>query len=173
MVFGDTVDKTINRVCWDYYLHIVHHNLISLCEHKLHKRWAREDLRFYILKHRAMDKWLSGVKKIHIAYSSAFFSSTGLCEKNSAPTFFQFKHIKHILTESCVNIVDAFRTTKYCAACGDRGVTWILQNIYVARKRVAGKYWYPIRGLKRCNNTYCSKFHDRDAKCRTQYLDSS
>jgi hypothetical protein len=165
--------KTIDTDRWDFYLHIVHYNLNALWDHKLHKRWAREDLRFYILKNSAMDLWLSrvktqacaaaGVSKIRIAYGGASFSSTGPGEKNSAPTAFQFKRMKKIFTESSVNVVDEFRTTKCCATCGDRGVTSILQNVYDRRKRVAGTNWYPVRGLKRCNNTYCCKFYDRDA----------
>ena len=165
--------KTIDLNRWDFYLHIVCHNLNDLWEHKLPKRWAREAFRFYRLKNAAMDKWLvkvkkkacaaAGVNKIRIAYGNGSFSSTGPGEKNSAPTSFQFKHVKNIFTKSCVNVVDEFRTTKCCAACGDRGVTSILQNVYDEGKRVAGKDWYPVRGLKRCNNTYCCKFYDRDA----------
>ena len=44
----------------------------------------------------------------------------------------------------------------------------VLQHIRVAcggasLKRVAGKNWYPVRGLQRFNKTYCCKFYDRDA----------
>ncbi len=54
--------KTINLDRWNFYIHIVHQNLIRLWEHKLPKRWARENLRFYILKNKAMDKWLAKIK---------------------------------------------------------------------------------------------------------------
>ncbi len=74
----------------------------------------------------------------------ASFSSTMPLEKNSAPISFQFKHAKNIFKKSCVKVVDEFRTRKYCAACRERSVTSILQDVYSERKRMLGKDGYPV-----------------------------
>ena len=47
----------------------------------------------------------------------------------------------------------------------------ITKYIYDEGKRVVGKDWYPVQGLKRCNNTYYCKFYDREnAKYKHKYF---
>lgn len=142
----------------------------ALWRHALHPRVAQQELRTYILKQRKMDRWLNGVKEkasaggyeVRVAYGDANFSPTGRGEAAPAPTAFQYKRVLLAFGASAVTLVDEYCTTKCCAACGKRGVTTVLQDVYDPRQHVDGKRPHAVRGLKRCPNTGCTSFYNRD-----------
>ena len=59
-----------------------------------------------------------------------------------------------------MNIVDEGFTCKCCANCGANSNISILQDVYDEKKKVEGKKWFAVRGLKRC--AVCKLFYGRD-----------
>jgi len=170
--------KTADLVAFRAYLAVVAAHYAALWAHKLHARWGREDLRFHVLKHGVMDRWLSSVKAeltkggktVKVAYGAGAFSPTGHGESEPAPTAFQYKRVRLAFGDANVSLVNEDFTTKCCAACGARGVSSVLQNVYDPRARRVGARWLPIRGLKRCSHTDCCSFVDRDANAALNIL---
>ena len=173
--------KTADGAAFDAHLAAAAAAHAAMWAHKLPLRWGREGLRHHVLKHRAMDRWLGGVKaalealppasaaaaaaprRIRVAYGAARFSPTGAGEPAPAPTAFQFARLALAFGADAVGMVDEFCTSKCCAACGARGVTSVLQDVYDPKTRVEGRRWHAVRGLKRCGSTECCSFRHRDA----------
>ena len=211
--------KTGSVAAFGAFLAVVRAHYDALWACKLPRKWGREALRGYRLKHRVMDRFFAGIKAatagtvdplgqqpFRIAYGAAKFSSTGNGGELSAPVSFQLKRAKLAFGEPHVCMEDEFCTTKCCAACGARGVTSILQSIFepvlrvetvaaqqqrAAAAAVAGagtggggssssappsppprkfRRRVLVRGLKRCSNTECRKFYDRDANAARNIL---
>ena len=170
--------KTADLVAFRAYLAVVAAHHAALWAHKLPPRWAREGLRFHILKHRVLDRWLAGVKAelqaggktVKVAVGAGTFSPTGKGESEPAPTAFQYKRVQLAFGAEHVSLVNEDFTTKCCAACGARGVASVLQDVFDPRARREGARWLPIRGLKRCSHTDCCSFYDRDANAALNIL---
>ena len=168
---SDVSPKTARLGDFLVYLAVVRTHYAALWAHKLHVRWRREDLRFHRLKHAAMDRWLAGVKRqlggddVKVAYGAAVFAATGRGEEAPAPTAFQYKRLLLAFGQQNVTLVNEDFTTKCCAACGARGETTVLQNVF--EDRAAAR---PIRGLKRCNATECCSFRSRDGNAARNIL---
>jgi len=136
---------------------------------KVHKKWALMDFRYYIMKHKVMDHFLlkvekeaklkSGKEYVRIAYGNGYFLSSGKGEKIAAPNFLMYKRAKRIFGNR-MNVVDEGFTSKCCSNCGANNKISILQDIYDEKKKVKGKKWFAVRGLKHCE--VCSNFYDRD-----------
>ena len=172
---GTVSPKTASLENFNAYVAVVAKHYNRLWKHRLHRRWAREDLRFYILKHRVMDRWLMGLKRalegpgpvkktVKIAYGAATFSPTGHGEPEPAPTSFQYRRVGLAFGAENVTLVNEDYTTKCCAVCGAAGRTTVLQTVYERRQAQDGTWhWRAIRGLKRCGSTECLSFVVRDA----------
>jgi hypothetical protein len=127
------------------------------------------DFRFYTMKHKVMDHFLlkvvkeaklkSGKEYVRIAYGNGYFLSSGKGEKIAAPNFLMYKRAKRIFGNR-MNVVDEGFTSKCCSNCGANNKISILQDIYDEKKKVKGKKWFAVRGLKHCE--VWSNFYDRD-----------
>jgi hypothetical protein len=161
--------KTVNLQQWSRYIEILKDNHALIWAHKFHKKWALMDFRFYTMKHKVMDHFLlkvvkeaklkSGKEYVRIAYGNGYFLSSGKGEKIAAPNFLMYKRAKRIFGNR-MNVVDEGFTSKCCSNCGANNKISILQDIYDEKKKVKGKKWFAVRGLKHCE--VCSNFYDRD-----------
>jgi hypothetical protein len=167
-----TSAKTASLAEFKSHVELVAKHHESRWRHRLPRRWAQESLRHFVLKHRAMDRWLAkvkaavsedGARRVLVAYGDARFSATGPGESLPAPTAFQFKRVELAFGAANVHLVDEYCTSKCCAACGARNTTSVLQNVYDPRGRVEGRPLRAVRGLKRRGSTECCSFVDRDA----------
>jgi hypothetical protein len=126
--------KTGSVAVFGAHLAIVRAHDGALWACKLPRKWAREALRGYRLKHRVMDRFYAGIQAaregtvdplgqqqpIRIAYGGAKFSATGNGGELSAPVSFQLKRAQRVFGAAHVHLEDEFSTTKCCAARGVR-----------------------------------------------------
>ena len=163
--------KTASSEAWKLFLADTRRTLEAVFANRLQKKWARGRFRTWIARHHVVDSFFQGVKKAcgrtspHIAYGDASFSSTGSGEL-SAPTTFLLKRAQLAFGSDNVTRVDEFCTSKCCATCGSK-LQKVVQSVVQSDGTRATR---EVRGLRRCDSTYCRKFLDRDANAARNIL---
>ena len=105
-LFSSNHPKTANLEQFFRYIQIIKNNNALVWAHKLHKKWAWMDFRYFTMKHKVMDRFLlkvqkeskikSGKENVRIAYGNNYFLSSGKGETIAVPNFFMYKRAKRI-----------------------------------------------------------------------------